>query len=176
MTSVCRCCCCHAGEYKYGWHALPRAFTRGETRIISGRASCEYGIRRRSIDAYNVSVQKRSPPPCQSDASCDSYAQNLHIRSYLRAGCHAHLCLLVLLCVPAAARMLSCRPLSVARSTCSATAAWRSPASTPAATSPHPPATATATRQAATCRHTSQQLQQPVASAGSVPPVSMATT
>jgi hypothetical protein len=53
------CCCCPAGEYKYGWHALPRAFTRGETRIISGRASCEYGIRRRSIDAYNVSVQKR---------------------------------------------------------------------------------------------------------------------
>ncbi|WIA08645.1 hypothetical protein OEZ85_008073 [Tetradesmus obliquus] len=47
------------GEYKYGWHALPRAFARGETRIVSGRASCDYGIRRRSIDAYNA-PQRRS--------------------------------------------------------------------------------------------------------------------
>jgi hypothetical protein len=51
-------CWCPAGEYKYGWHALPRAFSRGETRIVSGRASCDYGIRRRSIDAYNVSVAR----------------------------------------------------------------------------------------------------------------------
>lgn len=43
------------GQYKYGWHALPRDFKCGTTKIVSGRASCEYGIRRRSIDAFNAS-------------------------------------------------------------------------------------------------------------------------
>ena len=50
--------CAHpaaTGEMKYGWHALPRPFKCGH-RIIAGRASCDYGIRRRSIDAYNVSL------------------------------------------------------------------------------------------------------------------------
>eukprot|EP00775_Hariotina_reticulata_P010545 gene10545-10705_t len=46
------------GEYKYGWHALPRTFHCG-ARIVTGRASCDYGIRRRSIDAYNTPA--RSP-------------------------------------------------------------------------------------------------------------------
>lgn len=49
-------CCCAAGEYKYGWHALPRQFRCGATKIVSGRASCDYGIRRRSIDAFNVRI------------------------------------------------------------------------------------------------------------------------
>lgn len=46
---------CVTGQYKYGWHALPRDFKCGTTKIVSGRASCDYGIRRRSIDAFNVS-------------------------------------------------------------------------------------------------------------------------
>lgn len=55
MTAV-NLCCCAAGEYKYGWHALPRQFRCGATKIVSGRASCDYGIRRRSIDAFNVRI------------------------------------------------------------------------------------------------------------------------
>ena len=57
-----------AGEYKYGWHALPRQFNCGATKIVSGRASCDYGIRRRSVDAFNVSgwcTPTAPPPPAQ---------------------------------------------------------------------------------------------------------------
>jgi hypothetical protein len=60
LTCVRLCCCTAAGEYKYGWHALPRQFKCGSTKIVSGRASCDYGIRRRSIDAFNVSWHIRT--------------------------------------------------------------------------------------------------------------------
>lgn len=65
LISLCCCvcsvlprrCCPVSGEYKYGWHALPRQFKCG-AKIVSGRASCEYGIRRRSTDAFNVRVDR----------------------------------------------------------------------------------------------------------------------
>lgn len=42
-----------AGEYKYGWHALPRKYAVHCPKQQT-RQSLDHGIRRRSIDAYKV--------------------------------------------------------------------------------------------------------------------------
>ncbi|KAI8474961.1 MAG: hypothetical protein J3K34DRAFT_517811 [Monoraphidium minutum] len=50
----------HPGQYKYGWHALPRPYLMGPTQQV-GRVSLDHGIRRRSIDAHRDLVPGGAP-------------------------------------------------------------------------------------------------------------------
>lgn len=103
------CWSCVTGQYKYGWHAMPRDFKCGTTKIVSGRASCDYGIRRRSIDAFSVSrrhtpMHTRSRPACSVLAAC--HTASLRQRDACWACTHTHHMVMLRACCSAVAVLL----------------------------------------------------------------------
>lgn len=143
---------CVTGQYKYGWHALPRDFKCGTTKIVSGRASCDYGIRRRSVDAFNVSRRHThmltcSRLACGVLAACHT-AGSLRQRDACWVCTHTHIthtshvaALLSLSCcarrrLPAHPALVASPSTSLATSTTAATALAAPPQG---ATCPHTP-------------------------------------
>jgi hypothetical protein len=83
---------CPAGQYKYGWHALPRDYQAGVSRQPAPRASLDHGIRRRSIDVYRVRRQPSGVRWRRPVMSTELEEQQLHAAytctsSMLQDGC-----------------------------------------------------------------------------------------